>query len=133
MENYSDFCRDFIVDNLPNFDGTEVYICDLALELTNGINCDGTVTFSRQKAKDYICYWWDDAADFSDYENYNFGYRSNPFENPELFMVKMVIEGVSSILSQSNYVSETWNDKILLDKDIINEIIEEIGNKEVEF
>lgn len=103
------------------------------MELTNGINCDGTVTFSRQKAKDYICYWWDEAADFSDHENYEFGYRSNPFENPELFMVKMVIEGVSSILSQSDYISENWNDRFLLDKDIISEIIKEIENKEVEF
>lgn len=133
MEKFTDYCREFIENNLSEYDGQNVYACDLGFTLCEGINANGTATFSRQLAKDYICEWWEDAADFSDYEEMNFGKRSNPFENTEAFMVRMIIEGVNSILSQCDFINDNWNDEIELTEDVISEILESIKDLDVKF
>lgn len=54
METFEEYCKDFIVDNLDAYVGTDVYGCDLSSTLTEEINVNGSATFSRQKAMDYI-------------------------------------------------------------------------------
>ena len=56
----------------------------------------------------------------------NFGQRSNPFENVEAFIVRMVIEGVRTILSRCKFVDDKWNDKFELTAEIISTIKEEV-------
>lgn len=133
MKEFTDYCRDFIIDNINDYKGEKVYGCDLYFTLCEGINANGTATFSRQLAKEYICKWWDDASDFSDHEKFNFGERSNPFENPEAFMVKMVIEGVDSLLSQCQFIYDNWNDEIILTEEVINSITSDIEEFDVQF
>lgn len=127
MENFFEYCKDFIVDHLPDYEGQDVYACDLGMTITEGINTNGTATYSRQKAKEYIQEWWADAAEYSDYEKMNFGERSNPFENPEVFMVRMVIEGCCSILSKCPFIDENWNDEIEFTEKNIQTIIEQVN------
>lgn len=54
METFEEYCKNFIVDNLDAYVGTDVYGCDLSSTLTEEINVNGSATFSRQKAMDYI-------------------------------------------------------------------------------
>ena len=79
-----------------------------------------------EKAKKYLQDWWADAAEYSEYEEMNFGQRSNPFENVEAFIVRMVIDGVRTILSRCKFVDDKWNDKFELTSEIISTIKEEV-------
>ena len=126
IPEFFDFCKDFILDNIEDYEGIDVYGADLGIYLTAGINADGTFTYSTEKAKKYLQDWWADAAEYSEYEEMNFGQRSNPFENVETFIVRMVIEGVSTILSRCKFVYDKWNDKFELTSEIISTIKEEV-------
>lgn len=129
---FSEFCRNHIAENLPEWLGQEVYMCDLGGELTQGTNCDGTFTFSTSLAKDYLREWFDEAGEYWDYEKFNFGENlHNPFNNPEAYIVCMVIEGVNSILSQCAIVDEMWNDQVELTQELIDEILEQIADVDV--
>ena len=48
-------------------------------------------------------------------------------------MVRMVIEGINSILSQCEIIDENWNDEIELTPEVIEAIKEQIKDKEVNF
>ena len=134
MENFSDYCRDTIIDALDSYEGQDVYTCDLAYTLTETMNADGTCTYSSAEAKDYIKEWWDEAGEYWEYENDNFGeHRWNPFDDPEAFMVCMVIEGVASMLSQCATIDENWNDSIELTAEIIEKIKEEVAEVTARF
>lgn len=128
MENFFDYCRNYVLDELPNYEGRTEYACDFGVTMTEGMCCDGTITYSTAKAIDYIKEWWYDCADFSDYEKFNFGERSNPFENPERFLATMVSEGVRTLLSKSNYIERHWNKKIKLDKKTLRVIRRQVGS-----
>lgn len=133
MKEFVDYCRDFIKNNINEFLNKEVYPCDLGYSITDYINCDGTATYSTDKAKEYIKYWWDEASDYVNYEKDNIGEISNPFENPEAFMVRMIIWGVSCLLDQCTVIEENWNDEIVMTEEVINEICDEIDNYDIEY
>lgn len=104
MTNFEIYCKDFIRENIEGLIGRNVYACDLGLELTMGINADGTCTYSTNLAKQYLCDWWDECGDYWNYEKINFGNNyHNPFDEPEAFMVCMVIEGVRLVLDSIEY------------------------------
>lgn len=126
IKSFIEFCKAQVIDNLADYEGQDVYACDLAYTLTERMNADGTFTYNRAEAKEYIKEWWDTAADYSDYEEFNFGKRSNPFENPEAFTVCMVINGVSGLLAKCAIIDEKWNDRIELTAENIATIKEQI-------
>lgn len=133
MTNFNDFCKNYICEKLDEMEGVNVYACDLAYTLAESDNINGTMTYSTKTAIDYIHEWWYDCSDYSDYEQNNFGERSNPFANPEAFIVRMVIEGIKSILSQCEIIDENWNDEIELTPEVIETIKEQIEDKQVSF
>lgn len=126
IPEFFDFCKDFILDKIEDYEGSDVYGADLGIDLAEGINADGTFTYSTEKAKKYLQDWWADAAEYSEYEEMNFGQCSNPFENVEVFITRMVIEGVRTILSRCKFVDDKWNDKFELTKDVIAIIKEQV-------
>lgn len=122
------FCKKQILDNIDYEEGNSRYGCDLAGYLTEGMNADGSFTYSREEAKEYIKEWWDDAANYSDYEENELGKRgTNPFGEPELFTVRMVIEGVDGIMGQLPIIEENWNDNIELTPETIKTIKEQVA------
>ena len=125
MKSFSEFCKGYLFDRLDEYEGTTVYGCDLAYKLCEGCNVDGSITYCRQTAAEYLCEWWYDASDYSDYEQMNFGERSNPFANPEAYMVRMVICGIGYLLSQCAVIDELWNDELELTPEVIEAIKEQ--------
>lgn len=124
METYLDYCKNFIIDNIENLEGQQVYACDLGFELTSAINADGSATYSAHKAKEYLKEWWDEAADYWQYEDENFDeHRWNPFPNPEAYHCCMVIEGVRCLLSQIPVLGEKWDECIKITPALIKKII----------
>ena len=125
MEAFIDYCKNYIAENINEHEGREVYLCDFGLELTEGPNMDGTLTYSTAKAMDYLAEWRWDAADYFEYEKANFGTTQNPFENPEAYMVCMVIEGVRTLIDRAISdvgMDDQWNDMVELTADIIEKI-----------
>lgn len=127
IEDFFTFCKNHIINNLPDHEGENVYMCDLGIDLTQAINCDGSFTYSRALAMDYLREWWDEAAQYWEYEKMNFGENiHNPFDNPEAYTVCMVIEGVNALLSRCAFVDDNWNDQITLTKEDIETILAQL-------
>lgn len=133
MKDFNEFCKEYIREKLEEMEGVTCYVCELAYTLAESDNINGTMTYSTKTAIDYICEWWYDCAEFSDYEEVNFGKRSNPFEKPEAFMACMVIEGINSILAQCPIIDENWNNEIELTPEVIEAIKKQIEDKQVNF
>jgi len=130
-ESLLNYCKNYIIDTLPEYEGQQVYGCDLGSYITEGPNADGSLTYSREEAKQYILNWWDEVADYYEYAKTNFGGPvNNPFENPEAFMVEMVINGVDSILAHVKVVNDNWNDELELTPEVIGEITSDVENFE---
>lgn len=135
MKEFFTYCKDYVLDNLDGYKGQKVYLCDLGSTLTMGPNMDGTLTFSRADALDYLKEWWVDAADYFDYERVEFGRNTNPFDNPEAYMVCMVIEGVNALISRAIEevgLSYKWNDEVELTADVIDKLKESVRDMYVE-
>lgn len=131
METFIDYCKQYIYDHIDEYRGQMVYPCDLGFTLTEEPNINGTLTFSREGAKDYIREWWDEADDYFQYEKDNIGTTRNPFENPEAYMVCMVIEGVRSLIDQAFMVLDIDNDEMVeLTGDLIEQITEKVNEND---
>lgn len=123
--SFVEYCKAYIIENIDDYEGTEVYACDFTTSITDGPNIDGTLTYSTNEAIEYLREWWYEAGEYWQYEKDNFGENQhNPFENPEAYMVCMVIEGCASILSRCPDLEDNWNDKIELTAEIIHNIKE---------
>lgn len=132
MEVYEDFdvyCKDFIKNHIEDHLGQTVYACDFASEITMGINVDGSATYSTYEAKEYLKEWWDEAADYYQYEEDNIGeHRWNPFENPEAYMVCMIIQGVDLLMSKIKEIEEAWDDQIEVTQELCNSICQQLDD-----
>lgn len=122
-KTFFEYCKEHLLERLDEYVGTTHYACDLGIILTERENTDGTLTYSTYEAREYLKLWWDDAAEYWDYEKFNFGeHFHNPFDNPEAYMVCMVIEGVRSILSQCPVIDYHWNEEVELTEDFCNHL-----------
>jgi len=123
MENFVKYCKNYILDHIDEYEGQSHYGCDFAYTLTEAPNVDGSLTYSTYKAKEYLREWWDECGEYWDYEKDNFGeHTHNPFDEPEAYMVCMVIEGCSAILSQVPCIGKNWNEEIIINTEVITEI-----------
>ena len=134
-KSYLKYCKDFIIDNLEGYKNNYIYMCDLGNYITEGINVDGSATYSTYEAKEYIKEWFDEAGEVYQYQKDNYGEcLHNPFEHPEAFHVCMIIEGVNNILNQCETIQKYCNDEKELNKKLINKIIKEVKQIEsIEF
>lgn len=131
-ESFDVFCKDFIKGHIEDHLGRIVYASEFASEITMGINVDGSVTYSTYKAKEYLKAWWDETADYYEYSKRNFGkVLHNPFENPEAYMVCMVIAGVDCLMAQVKEIYDAWNDQIEVTQELCNSIVAQLDNIEM--
>lgn len=132
MESFITYCKQYIYDNIDGYRGQTVYPCDFGFELTDYPNTNGTLTYSREEAMDYIHEWWDEAGNYYDYERANFGTGGhNPFENPEAYMVCMVIEGVRSLIDQAfAAIGFDTNDPVELTGGVLEQICEKVNEND---
>lgn len=133
METFTEYCVDYIERELFGHKGRIVEACDLAFDLTQGPNANGSLTYSRSNAIEYLKEWWYDAADYFDYEKSNFGEAQNPFDNPEAYMVCMVIEGVRSLIDQTTPIQKAWNERVELTGETINQILNEVKSLKIDW
>ena len=101
MTDFITYCKNYVADHLGDFEGQTKDAYDLGVDITMGPNYDGTLTYSSYDAKEYLREWWDEASSFFEWEKSNFGETHNPFEDPEGYMVCMVIEGVRTLIDRA--------------------------------
>lgn len=134
METFIDYCKNYATEHLELRIGQKVYPEDLGFDLTEGPNMDGSLTYSRKAAEEYLREWWEDAADYFDYAKSQFGEVMNPFEDPEGYMVCMVIEGVrimvDTALDELGYMN-IEDGKLELTEEVVGKISEHIKNNDI--
>ena len=115
-----------IIGKLYDYEDTTEYACDLAYKLFEGENIDGSFTYNAYEAKEWIKKYYDEISEVYEELQANFGadYLKdfNMFDNPEKFMVLIILEAANYILGRCPYIEDNWNDEITLDKETIKTI-----------
>lgn len=113
---------------LSNMIGNTTYGCDLGYGIFETANVDGSYTYSTHKAKEWIREYFDELGDVVEEIQFNLGENSvaNCFNEPEKFMVQIMLESSSSLIAQCKTVEENWNNEIELTEETIKQIIEEL-------
>ncbi len=138
--NFTKTIKDFLINELEEKkdyleESESVYISDLAFELTEMININGSVHCSRYAAIEFIKENWDDFENLVDYYEEIFGETLNPFSNPERAEVIAYIEGVNYLLGELICLKKYEDGEIKLTETLINEMIKELEENrfEIEF
>lgn len=127
-----DFVKDLIIDKLDLYKNTEHYACDLAYALFEEENVNGTYHFSTYKATQWIKNNFDDLGEIVEEISSNFGDEFSKklivdiFQHPEGFVVVIILEVASYLLSQCKTIEDKWNDEIILDDKTIEKITKEV-------
>lgn len=121
---------DRIIDRLKEYKDTEHYACDLGYTLFEGENLDGSFTYNTYAAEQWIKDNFRDIGPVVDELKFQFGENFmknyNPFDNPEKFMVLIILEVASYLISRCKLVQDNWDNKIVLDEEIINTLSEQL-------
>lgn len=119
-----------IIDKLYDYEDAKTYGADLSYMLFESENVDGTFTYDRRKAKEWIKQNFDEIGEVWEELKFQFGvdYLNdyNLFEDPEKFMVLIVLEVASYILGQCKTVQDNWNNEMTLTKENIKKIEKEL-------
>lgn len=66
MDTIKEFVLEVLTDKLDEYEGTSSYGCDLAYDLLQQYNVDGTYTYSTYKAKQWVWEHFDELAEIVD-------------------------------------------------------------------
>lgn len=100
---------DYIVNEFPEWEGQAVHGGDLGSYLTEDPNANGIY---EDDSWGFIKEHLEDAADEFNYERSEFGEAANPFDDPEGFVVRMLVNTVDAILARVPLVNERWNRRV---------------------
>lgn len=115
------------IDRLANLEGAEIYMDDLATELTDRENMDGTVFMSTQKSWDFISKNRYDAGDVLDAWVSETGTcKPNPLSDPDGFCVLMLEHYVREVLDECPSVESFGYGKQELTREMIDALTEEL-------
>ena len=93
-----------MIDALEGMEGRDGYVSDLAFALFEGENIDGSMTYSTYKAEQWITTHFHDLADVVEDIVVDWGITPNPFSNPEVFMLQVVLFLAESLVYKSDYL-----------------------------
>ena len=106
------------------------YGCDLSYELWESENIDGTITYSTYQAKEFIKNYYDDIGEVWYELNFQFDQdylsKFNMFDNPEKFMLLIVLEASSYLLGKCQLVEKYWNDETTMTNYKIDKLINQL-------
>lgn len=121
-----------IIGKLYDYEDTTEYGCDLAYTLFEGENIDGSFTYNAHEAKEWIKDNYDDISEVYEELIANFGtdYLKdfNMFDNPEKFMVLIILEAANYILGRCPLIEEFWNDQLTLTKENIKTLEKQLND-----
>lgn len=119
---------------LDEYDGTSTYACDLAFLLFEGYNADGSITYNRWEAQEWVKKYFrclgDVYGDLKD--NSMLPDDLNLFHDAEKFQVIVYLEIASQVIGQCPTIKEHWDNKITLDKKLIKYLKKELDELNLE-
>ena len=127
MATIKEFVADVLTDKLDEYKGTSSYGADLAYDLLEEYNVNGTYTYSTYKAKQWVQEYFDELADIVNDMTEEGLAPCNVFDNPEAFMVQIMLYVAGELLGQCDTVNEFWNEEQELTEEIITKIKEELN------
>jgi len=127
MATIKEFVADVLMDNLDEYEGNSTYGADLAFYLLQQYNVDGSYTYSAYEAKQWVQEHFDELADIVNDMTEEGLAPCNVFDNPECFMVQIMLYVAGGLLGQCDTVNEVWNEEFILEADIIKKIKEELN------
>jgi len=136
LKEYVEYCRDFIIDNIRDFEGEETPAEDFGARMCAGPHMDGSLTYSRYDAEKYIIHWWGECGDYMEYLKEAFGSECviNPFNETEKFMVSMVCDGVNQLLYKSFDMLEIeGGDHVEITPELIEKILLDLDSFDIRF
>ena len=93
-----------MIDHLDDLEGRDGYVSELAFTLFEGANMDGTLTYNIYEAEQWIAEHFHDLADVVEDMAADWGITPNPFANPEVFMLQVVIYIAEQLVYKSAYL-----------------------------
>lgn len=131
MNTFKNIVIEELKQKLEEYEGADMYGSDMAYTLLEEYDYSNSYTYNTKESKDMISKYFDELGEI--YDNYIFTYGKesaiNPFENPEKFIVLMLLQKASELLSDCEYVFENWSNKVELTEeniDIIKNQLEEL-------
>lgn len=133
-ELYSEVA-DFLGAKLEQNTGRSVYGCDLAFTLLEGENVDGSITYNRYKATEWIKEHFDELGEVVERMQDEWAYNAGAdiFDNPEKFMVSCYLWIASEICVTLETVDEFWNDEKELTEELNEKILDELEREYIIF
>lgn len=108
MKNYlNDLEKDVLsrmIDKLDDLEGRDGYVSELAFTLFENENINGSMTYSTYKAEQWITEHFHDLADVVEDMAADLDITPNPFANPEVFMLQVVIYLAEELVYESAYL-----------------------------
>lgn len=128
METIKDFVIDVLKDKLDEYEGTPSYGGELDFYLLQQYNVDGSYTYNAHESKQWIQEHFDELGEIVKEMTEEGLPPLNVFENQEVFQVQIMLFVAGDLLSQCDTVNEFWDNEIVLERDIIDKIKEELDN-----
>lgn len=113
MKNYEKEVLEILVDKLEDYEGNTVKGYDLPDMLLEEELANGSVDCNSLTAKNWI------KNNFEDFCDLDLAEYISPFANPEVFQVGVYINTAVSILSECEFVSQNWDNYIMLNEKTI--------------
>lgn len=128
MFTIKDFVIDVLEDQLDEYEDSTICGGDLAYTLLEPYNIDGTYTYDTYAAMVWVKLHFEEISDII-IEMKKTGFCPvDVFDNPEAFQVQIMLFVAGDLLGQCDTVNEFWDDEIILEKNIIDKIKEELEN-----
>ena len=128
------FVKGEIIEWLEDLKGYEEshYLCDLGYTLFESENVNGAYFCSNYTAKKWVNKNFEHVREIAEEIKFQFGadYANkvllDVFNDSDRFIVVIVLEVASYLISRCETADKYWNDEITLTDDILNNLIEEI-------
>lgn len=127
MATIKEFVADVLMDKLDEYEGTSFYGPELAHNLLQQYNVDGSYTYSTYEAKQWVQEHFDELGEIVEEMTEEGLAPCNVFDNPEAFQVQIMLYVAGQLLRQCDTVNEFWNEEQELTKEIIAKIKEELN------
>ena len=115
------------IDRLDEMEGVEVYMDELATELTDRENMDGTVFMSTQKSWDFISQNRYDAGDvLEEWVSETGTCKPNPLSDPDAFCVLLLEHYVREVLDECPSMDSLGSGRKKLTREMIDALTEEL-------
>ena len=126
MNNLQKWIIGEMIKHLQEMEGQVVYGCDLAFKLFENENVTGSYTCNAYESRQWIKEYWDYLGEVVEDYKCNYGELPvNPFDNEEIFQMQIILHMASSLVAESDYIEEHWDEEIEFTKEVIYIIAKE--------